>query len=209
MKDAGLFFFEDDDSVLFVRPAAPFHGGKGVLGSCTIHLVFTLALGPGTPGALQLGQTCAPSACCMFARQLFGFDLFGFALACVAPTPGRVLDLHRRGVVGSTIATTFMDIIFMGKQHGRVWVRGGLGSRDGGWLGNGDDRGHGGWTTRLEPTATECGLEEGRSEEQDLLVRPVTKQGVSQFAYQATRQGRESEERGEGPTRMSCSRRRF
>ena len=114
--------------------------------------------------------------CFALAHGRCGFELFGFALARFALTCGRVLDLHGRRTVGRGVAgTTVMGIIFGGKGHGGGHVRIGLASRDGGWLGNGDDGGHGRWTTGLEPTATQGGLEKRGSEEQDLLVGPITK----------------------------------
>lgn len=55
MKDAGFFFFEDNDGVLFVCTTTSLHGGKGVLGSCAVHLVFALELMLGVSRALKLG----------------------------------------------------------------------------------------------------------------------------------------------------------
>ena len=178
MKDASLFFFEDDNSILFVRTPTPLHGGKGVLGCRKLGLVFSLEVALGVSRTLKLGETCSPSVCYALAHRCRGSELFGFALTRFALTSRRVLDLHRRRAVGRGVACTtvnVMGIIFRGKGHGsrRVWI--GLASRDGGWLRDGDDGGHGWWTTGLEPTTTQCGLEERGSEEQNLLVCPVTK----------------------------------
>jgi hypothetical protein len=176
MKDASLFFFEDDDGVLFVRTPASLHGGDGVLRSRMVRLVLALEVVLGVSRALKLGETCAPSVCFALVHGRCGLQLFGFALARVALTHGRVLDLHGRRAVGRSVAgTTVMGIICRGKGQGNGHVRIGLASRDGGWLGNSDDGGHGRWTTGLEPTATQGGLEKRRCEEQDLLVRPMTK----------------------------------
>ena len=177
MKDAGLFFLEDDDSVLLVRTPTSLHGGDSILRSGMVRLVFALEVVLGVSRALKLGETCSSRVCFALAHRRCGFELFRFALARVALTCGRVLDLHGgRGVGRGVAGTAVVGIIIGGKGHGGRHVRSGLASRDGGWLGNGDDGGHGGWTTGLEPTATQGGLEERRSKEQDLLVRPVTSQ---------------------------------
>ena len=42
MKDVGLFFFEDDYGVLFVRTPASLHGGDGVLRCGEGRLVLAL-----------------------------------------------------------------------------------------------------------------------------------------------------------------------
>ena len=176
MKDAGLFLFEDDDSVLFVRTPPSLHGSKGILRSRAVRPVFPLEIVLGVRAALKLGETCTLGVYLAPVHGHRKFGLFWFTFARFALTSRRVLDLDGRRAVGRGVASTatVMGIIFRGKGHGRGRVRIRLASRDRGWLGNSDNGRHGRWTASLEPTATQGSFEEWGSEEEDLLVGPIT-----------------------------------